>query len=108
MRWRAMGSRTSTPKRNAEPLVGFTKPSNTFMVVVLPAPLGPRKPKTSPAWTLRFRSLTASFLPGAFFCAGYSTRKFLVSKIVSTLAFDRQAALLLSIFRQFEQTKHFS
>src|SRR6266853_491170 len=107
MRRRAIGSRTLTPNRNAAPLVAFTKPSRTFIVVVLPAPFGPRKPKTSPAWTLRFRSFTASFLPGAFFCAGYSTRKFLVSKIVSTLAFDRQAALLLSIFRQFEQTKPF-
>ena len=33
----------------ASPLVGGTKPSRTFIVVVLPAPLGPRNPNTSPA-----------------------------------------------------------
>src|SRR5437870_4085166 len=90
MRRRAIGSRTLTPNRNASPLVAFTKPNRTFIVVVLPAPFGPRKPKTSPAWTVKLRSFTASFFPCARFCAGYSTRKFLVSKIVSILAFDRQ------------------
>src|SRR5438045_3871042 len=29
------------------------------MVVVFPAPLGPRKPKTSPIWTLRLRPFSA-------------------------------------------------
>src|SRR5437870_1906809 len=99
MRRRAIGSRTLTPNRNASPLVAFTKPNRTFIVVVLPAPFGPRKPKTSPAWTVKLRSFTASFFPCPRFCAGYSTRKFLVSKIVSILVFDRQPALRLSIFR---------
>src|SRR4051794_3375713 len=31
------------------------------MVVVLPAPFGPRKPNTSPAATARFKSSSASF-----------------------------------------------
>src|ERR1035441_3020133 len=83
MRWRAMGSRTSTPKRKADPLVALTKPSSTFMVVVFPAPLGPRNPKTSPARMLRFRSLTATFFACPEFCARNSTRKFLVSTIRS-------------------------
>src|SRR5690348_5774928 len=33
------------------------------MVVDLPAPLGPRKPKNSPRRTARLRPLTATFLP---------------------------------------------
>src|SRR2546428_7504296 len=33
------------------PLVGQSRPSSSRMVVVLPAPLGPRKPKVSPART---------------------------------------------------------
>jgi hypothetical protein len=32
MRWRAMGWRTSMPKRYAAPRVGGTKPSRTLMV----------------------------------------------------------------------------
>src|SRR5882724_8827675 len=48
MRRRAIGSRTLTPNRNAAPPVALTKPSKTFIVVVLPAPFGPRKPNTSP------------------------------------------------------------
>src|SRR5690242_17140701 len=86
MRWRAMGSRTFTPNRNASPLVGGTNPSRTFMVVVFPAPFGPRNPNTSPARTWRFRSLTASFLgcprPGA----RYSTRKLRISRMARSRA----------------------
>ncbi len=36
------------------------------MVVVLPAPLGPMKPQSDPAATVRSRSRTATFLPNAF------------------------------------------
>src|SRR5438477_9942948 len=59
MRWRAIGSRTLVPKRKAPPVVALTKPSKTFMVVVFPAPFGPRKPKISPGRTERVRFLTA-------------------------------------------------
>src|SRR6266568_1368016 len=76
MRWRAIGWRTSTPKREAAPLEGGTKPSRTFMVVVLPAPFGPRKPKTSPAETFRFRDWTATVGCWPKERLGYSTRKF--------------------------------
>jgi hypothetical protein len=44
----------------AEPEVGVMKPAIMRMVVVLPAPLGPRKPSTSPGSTVKLRSSTAS------------------------------------------------
>ena len=50
MFWRtASGSRaTSYPATCARPEVGFSRPQSMRMVVDLPAPFGPRKPKTSP------------------------------------------------------------
>src|SRR5882672_1819719 len=83
MRWRAIGSRTFTPNRKASPLVASTNPNRTFMVVVLPAPLGPRKPKTSPAFTRRFRPFTATFFAWRRLGARYSTRRFLTSTMGS-------------------------
>src|SRR6185312_12120240 len=50
---------TSKPPTMARPEVGAISPHSTRMVVDLPAPLGPRKPKISPDWTSRFRSATA-------------------------------------------------
>src|SRR5580693_8823328 len=41
------------------PEVGASKPVSILMVVDLPAPLGPRKPKNWPASTRRFTSCTA-------------------------------------------------
>ncbi len=45
--------------RARSPAVGRTRPSSIRRVVVLPAPLGPRKPVTSPAATSKLRSRTA-------------------------------------------------
>jgi hypothetical protein len=36
------------------------------MVVDLPAPFGPRKPRTSPRWTVKETSFTATFGPNVF------------------------------------------
>jgi hypothetical protein len=36
------------PATRALPLVGWTRPVSIFRVVVLPAPLGPKNPTTSP------------------------------------------------------------
>ena len=48
-RRQASGSATrSCPAMRAVPEVGARKPARIFMVVDLPAPLGPRKPTTSP------------------------------------------------------------
>ena len=42
---------------------GWIRPSSVRSVVLLPAPLGPRKPVTRPNWTEKDRSLTAWTLP---------------------------------------------
>ena len=47
------------PPTKACPPVGITRVVSTPTVVVLPAPLGPRSPKTSPVPTRRFSSSTA-------------------------------------------------
>src|SRR6185295_9846638 len=44
----------------AEPALGVMKPAIMRMVVVLPAPLGPRNPSTSPGCTEKLRSSTAT------------------------------------------------
>src|SRR5215469_9183758 len=60
----AKGSRqTSTPPMKAVPAVGRSRPTIILMVVDLPAPFGPRKPKNSPRRTTRLSPLTAVFLP---------------------------------------------
>jgi len=50
----------SWPQMLARPAVGVTKPANIRMVVVLPAPFGPRKPSTSPGATWKLTSSTAT------------------------------------------------
>src|SRR5579872_553491 len=54
---------TSKPATNARPEVGGSSVHSIRTVVVLPAPLGPRKPKTSPAETVRSIPFTASIPP---------------------------------------------
>ena len=50
----------------ALPPVGLVKPTNILMVVVFPAPFGPRKPKTSPFSTSKLIPSTALILPQIF------------------------------------------
>src|SRR5512146_335874 len=47
----------SMPKTKARPLVGRMRSRMVRIVVVLPAPFGPRKPKTSPSLTWRSTSM---------------------------------------------------
>ena len=54
---------TSIPRRLTFPDVGVRIVSMISTVVVLPAPFGPRKAKTSPFLTLNDMSLTASKSP---------------------------------------------
>src|SRR3954447_23831308 len=54
---------TSIPPTLADPLVGTTRVVSIPTVVVLPAPLGPRRPKISPRPTERSRPFTAAILP---------------------------------------------
>src|SRR5215217_4085069 len=51
---------TSWPATSARPFVGLASVHSMLIVVVLPAPLGPRKPKTSPASTSKLTPRTAS------------------------------------------------
>src|ERR1041385_6922641 len=51
------------PAISTSPASGRTKPVTHLVNVVLPAPLGPRKPKTSPRSTWRSRPLRATTLP---------------------------------------------
>jgi hypothetical protein len=56
----------SWPQMRAVPAVGSMKPASMRMVVDLPAPLGPRKPTTSPLATEKLTSSTAVKLPNRF------------------------------------------
>jgi hypothetical protein len=48
------------PKTRASPCVGRAMPSSTLIVVVLPAPFLPRKPKIDPSGTRRSSPRSAS------------------------------------------------
>ena len=45
------------------PWVAGVSPVITRIVVVLPAPLGPRKPVTVPGWQMKLMSSTATKFP---------------------------------------------
>src|SRR5690606_34951392 len=62
----------------ASPQVGLSRVARILMVVVLPAPLGPMKPKQSPCWIVRLRLLSA-----------VSSPYFLVRLIVSIIGMSR-------------------
>jgi len=52
-RARTPGSVLGSPNRRASPRVGRMRSSNRRIVVVFPAPFGPRKPRTSPGSTVK-------------------------------------------------------
>src|SRR5262245_61726578 len=54
---------TSKPATVASPEVGGSRPVSILIVVVLPAPFGPRKPNTSPGWTSSVTWSTATKSP---------------------------------------------
>src|SRR2546422_11734081 len=55
--------RTSRPSTWAEPPLSGRSPVSILMTVVLPLPLGPRKPNISPFSTRKLTSFTAVKLP---------------------------------------------
>ena len=57
---------TSSPSTVADPPVGRTCPVSTLIMVVFPDPFGPRRPKSSPAFTVRETWSTAQTSPYAF------------------------------------------
>ena len=66
MRARTAMSRGAPPSTSTVPEVGRMMSSSMRIVVVLPAPLGPRKPNTSPRSISRSRSATAVNSPKRF------------------------------------------
>ena len=64
--------KTSNPSIATWPLVGFCNVSMISRVVVFPAPLGPRIPKTSPRATVNEMPSTATTEPKCF--TRFSTR----------------------------------
>src|SRR5437660_3605712 len=71
-----LASRTqSAPATVAEPLVGRARPTRILIVVVLPAPLGPTKPRISPRATDSVKRSSAATRP-----------YFFVNSLVSTTA----------------------
>ena len=54
---------TSAPSTRTTPDVGFRSVASTLIVVVLPAPFGPMKPKTSPRGMVSDKSRTATCRP---------------------------------------------
>ena len=64
-RWSSVLSRCH-PMTVASPAVFEMRQQSILTVVVLPAPFGPRNPKTSPASMLRVRFWTAVLLPNRF------------------------------------------
>ena len=63
-RWAATGSRhASTPNSSARPRVGRCRPSSSRIVVVLPAPFGPRIPVDLARLDRRSSASSASVVP---------------------------------------------
>ena len=56
----------SKPLTVAVPAVGSSSVASIFMIVVFPAPLGPKRPKISPFSMLMLRSSTAVIFPYFF------------------------------------------
>src|ERR1051326_2579690 len=105
-------SSTSNPPTVILPAVGGMKPVIMRIVVDLPAPLGPRKPSTSPRSTVNEMSSTARFGPKAFtrfsiliICSDYNAgRDSRTSKGTKTmkalrngLAFAMSASVLIAL-----------
>src|SRR4030067_2283021 len=80
---------TSKEFRSALPDVGVRRVQRIFMVVVLPAPFGPRKPNSSPFLTLKETSLTAVITP-------FLVLKFLV-RFTTSIMFILQFSIYNSI-----------
>src|SRR2546426_11609219 len=63
MRLRVRRSPTGLPSSQPSPDEGLRRPSSSFTAVVLPAPLGPRNPNTSPRGTVIDRPARATVRP---------------------------------------------
>src|SRR5918911_1571 len=64
----------SAPATRAQPLVGRASPTRILIVVVLPAPLGPTKPRICPRSTAIVNRSSATNVPYVFVKSLVSTR----------------------------------
>src|SRR5580765_3856191 len=78
----------SRPRIVADPEVGKMIPISSLSVVVLPAPLGPRKPNVSPVSTVRFSDFNA----GRRFFFQKPTAYSLVRLLISMASMSHQNA----------------
>jgi hypothetical protein len=84
---------TSKPPSRADPPDGFTIVVSIPIVVDLPAPFGPSRPKTSPCATSKSIPFTASTPPGYVFrnprtlIAGCPSATTVLSVLVTTVSF---------------------
>src|SRR5207249_607409 len=68
------------------PDVGFRRPSSSLTAVVLPAPLGPRKPNTSPRGTVIVRPASATVRPEVLRSSSVLTARVAAAVSVATAA----------------------
>ena len=81
---------TSNPYTDALPEVGLSKVVRIIIVVLFPAPLGPRKPKISPSSTFReMLSIATDFL------------KFFVNELISIALMNRFLIYNIICLRKF-------
>ena len=91
---------TSFPSTVTEPSDGFKMPQMVRMVVVLPAPLAPKKPKISPRRTSKLTPSTAWKSPNAttrFFTLITISFSFMVQKYLGKI---RYAKVFHHVFRR--------
>jgi hypothetical protein len=86
---------TSKPFTVAFPEVGFSKVESIIKVVVLPAPLGPNKPKISPFLIVRLILSTASILS-----------YFFVRFVILIASICRKNSFLFLKFRKKARNRH--
>src|SRR3954465_9477741 len=99
----SMGSSTMLwPPMVTSPSVGGMKPVIMRMVVLLPAPFGPRKPNTSPFSTVKETPLTATFGPKDFFKFRTFIMKWGRENAANFRRGDRMTALPLDSLEDFQ------
>src|SRR6266404_3800438 len=80
-------SLTGLPSIRALPAVGKMMPISSLMVVLLPAPFGPKNPNTSPSSTCMVKPSSDVFLCKCRNPCGYSLERFSISMAGAVMAY---------------------